>query len=126
MRAPLAAYLGKPEEGREWIERAININPYHPPWYATNLGLCCYLAGQYEDGASAYLSVVHPQTGVLAGLVACRAQIGDDAGARSAAAKLREVQPDFSSAVFVSMRPFKFEHDNEHLLAGLRRGGLPP
>ena len=48
--SPLATYLGKPEEGRRLIERAMALNPLHPPWYETNLGLACCCAGEYEHG----------------------------------------------------------------------------
>ena len=75
--SPLATYLGKPEEGLKLIERAIALNPLHPAWYETNLGLACYCAGEYEQGSEAYHSVANPQAGVLAGLVACLFELGD-------------------------------------------------
>ena len=30
--SPLATYLGKPDEGRSWIEKAMSLNPLHPAW----------------------------------------------------------------------------------------------
>jgi adenylate cyclase len=123
--SPLATYLGKPEEGRAWIERATRLNPLHPAWYETNLGLACYCSRQYEEGAAVYASVVGPQAGVLAGLVACRAQLGDEDGVKRARSVLLSAKPDFSSEVFMSMRPFKYRSDHEHLLEGLRKGRLP-
>jgi adenylate cyclase len=125
LRSPLATYLGKPEEGRSWIERAMRLNPHHPAWYATNLGLACYCARHYAEGAAVYASVAEPQAGVLAGLVACRAQGGDRQGAERARSVLLAAKPDFSSAVFLAMRPFKYEADRAHLLEGLAKGGLP-
>lgn len=123
--SPLATYLGKPEEGRRLIERAMALNPLHPPWYETNLGLACYCAGEYEQGSAAYRRVANPQPGVMVGLVACRAQLGDQDGAREARAALLAKTPDFSASRFLAARPFKFAADRERLLDGLRRGGLP-
>ena len=52
--SPLATYLGKPDEGRKRIEKAMALNPHHPAWYATNLGLACYCSSAYADGAAVY------------------------------------------------------------------------
>ena len=42
LRAPLAVYLGKPDDGERWARRAMQLNPDHPDWYVTNLGLALY------------------------------------------------------------------------------------
>jgi len=125
LRSPLSTYLGKPDEGRAWIEKAMTLNPLHPGWYETNLGLACYCSGAYEEGDAVYSSVAQPQIGVLAGLVACRAQLKDARGVQSARAALLRAEPNFSAKRFVDMRPFKFASDRDHLLEGLRKGGLP-
>jgi len=125
LRSPLATYLGKPEEGRCWIEEAMRLDPLHPAWYATNLGLAHYCARDYAEGAAVYAGVPEPQAGVLAGLVACRAQLGDREGAARAREALLGARPDFSSRVFIGLRPFKYDLDAEHLAEGLRKGGLP-
>ncbi|PZQ97798.1 MAG: hypothetical protein DI533_11605 [Cereibacter sphaeroides] len=125
LRAPLATYLGKPEEGADWALRAMSLYPGHPSWYATNLGLAQYCARNYAEAERAYLSVAEPQLGVLAGLAAARAQLGDAKGAESAAQAALRLQPDFSSRVFVGMRPFRRAEDGTHLLEGLTRAGLP-
>jgi adenylate cyclase len=103
----------------------MTLNPLHPAWYETNLGLACYCSGAYDEGAAVYSSVPEPQVGVLAGLVACRAQLQDADGAAEARSALLRVAPDFRAQRFVDMRPFKFGSDREHLLDGLRKGGLP-
>ena len=123
--SPLATYLGKPEEGLKLIERAMALNPLHPAWYETNLGLACYCAGEYEQGAEAYQSVANPQAGVLAGLVACLFELGDREAVKQAKVALLAKTPDFSALRFVELRPFKFAADKARLLNSLRRAGLP-
>jgi len=123
--SPLATYLGKPEEGRRRIERAMELNPRHPAWYVTNLGLARYCSRTYAEGAAAYESVASPQIGVLAGLAACRAQLGDIERAGVARAALIAMAPNFRASFFADSRPFKFAEDREHLLEGLRKAGLP-
>ena len=122
--SPLATYLGKPDEGRRRIEKAMELNPHHPAWYATNLGFACYCSSAYAEGAAVYGSVAEPQVGVLAGLAACRAQLGDAEGAAAARAALLAKAPDFRASLFVENRPFKFSQDREHLLEGLLKAGL--
>ena len=122
--SPLATYLGKPDEGRRRIEKAMALNPHHPAWYTTNLGLACYCSHAYADGAAFYGSVAEPQAGVLAGLAACCAQLGETGRAEAARAALLAIAPDFRASLFVRNRPFKFAEDSEHLLDGLSKAGL--
>jgi adenylate cyclase len=122
--SPLATYLGKPDEGRRRIEKAMELNPHHPAWYTTNLGLAYYCSHAYADGAAAYASVAEPQVGVLAGIAACHAQLGDAEGAAAARSALLAMAPNFRASLFVRNRPFKFAEDSVHLLDGLVKAGL--
>lgn len=126
LRSPLATYLGKPEEGIEWATRALSLNPGHPSWYITNLGLARYSARNYAEAAATYATVPEPQVGVTAALAAARAQMGDATGAALAAKATLAREPAFSSAFFLSTRPFKRAEDRAHLLEGLLGAGLPP
>jgi adenylate cyclase len=102
----------------------MELNPHHPAWYTTNLGLACYCSHAYADGAALYGSVAEPQVGVLAGLAACRAQLGEGEGAAMARTSLLAMAPSFRASLFVRNRPFKFVQDSEHLLDGLLKAGL--
>jgi predicted Zn-dependent protease len=50
-------WLGRPEEGIEWVRRAMRLNPYHPERFWSHLGRAQYSARVYADaiasGASA-------------------------------------------------------------------------
>lgn len=39
-------WAGKPEEGKQYIERAIRLSPHHPYYYLFYLGQSYYLAGE--------------------------------------------------------------------------------
>jgi adenylate cyclase len=125
LRSPLATYLGKPEEGIDWAMRAMSLYPGHPDWYATNLGLAHYCARNYREAEQAYSGVAEPQVGVLAGLAAARARLGDSKGARAAVSEVLKMVPAFSSELLVGMRPFRREEDRDHLRQGLLGAGLP-
>ena len=124
LRSPLATYLGKPEEGIGWAQKAMARYEAYPAWYVTNLGLAHYCARNYAEAVEAFASVVEPSVGVLAGLAAARAQLEDLRGAEAAAAKISAQEPRFSAGHFMSMRPFKRDEDRMHFLDGLRRAGL--
>ena len=38
----LLTWLGRPEEGIEWIRKAMRLNPYHPERFWNHLGRACY------------------------------------------------------------------------------------
>lgn len=125
LRSPLATYLGRPEEGADLARRAMRLNPLHPEWYVTNLGLALYASLQYEEAVRAYLEATSGQIGVLAGLAASRARLGLADEAAGTSRRLLEREPRFSSVRFCAMRPFRLEGDRVHLLEGLRLAGLP-
>ena len=124
LRSPLATYLGKPEEGIDWAERAMARYEAYPSWYASNLGLAHYCARNYRQAAEVFGGVIEPSVGVLAGLAAARAQLGDQHAVEAATRRINEREPAFSSRHFMTMRPFKRDEDREHLVDGLRRAGL--
>ena len=124
LRSPLATYLGKPEEGMEWAERAMARYAEYPSWYVTNLGLARYCACRYREAAEVLGNVADPSLGVLVGLAAARAQLADRHAVEAATRMIEEREPNFSAAHFMAMRPFKRSEDREHLLDGLRRAGL--
>jgi adenylate cyclase len=125
LRAPLAVYLGKPEVGERWARRAMALNPRHPDWYVTNLGLALYMLGRYEEAVAAYAMVAEPQVGVLAGLAASHVQAGDEKAAVDARNRLLALTPTFSARRFVESKPFRQGNDGERLLSGLEKAGLP-
>jgi adenylate cyclase len=46
-------WLGRAEEGIEWIRRAMRLNPYHPERYWNHLGRAQYTARAYADATTA-------------------------------------------------------------------------
>jgi adenylate cyclase len=124
LRAPLAVYLGKPDEGEYWARRAMQLNPRYPDWYVTNLGLALYGLGRYEDAIAVYAKVAAPQVGILAALAACHAQAGDTVAASTTRERLLELAPSFSTRRFVESKPYRHERDRAHLLEGLEKAGL--
>ena len=124
LRSTLATYLGKPEEGIEWATRAMQLYDAYPSWYSSNLGLAHYVARDYRSAVESYACIADPNVGVLAGLAASLAKLGDAAGAARVVDRIRGLEPEFSPERFLSMRPFRVDDDRQNLLDGLQLAGL--
>ena len=121
----LLTWFGKPEEGVEWIERAMRLNPYHPERYWSHLGRALYGAGHYPASLAAFKRISALDYTHHAFLAACFAQMGGEADARSSAAEVVRLKPDFSVGTYLDSLPYKNGSDRERHRDGLVKAGLP-
>ena len=136
--------LGESEEAIELGEKAARLNPYHPDWYKTLLGIAYYSARRYEEAIAALegSSSVYPEDKVW--LAAAFAQLGEiDKANKLTESFFKEAGPDpwwqnlpptakriegdsTSLLTYMAyMYPFKDQDDLDHLLNGLRMAGVP-
>jgi TolB-like protein/class 3 adenylate cyclase len=119
--------FGKPELGRERGEQALRLNPTnYPTWYNQALRTAYYFAGDFEKSLVAAQRVAFPVASDFALLAAVNAQLGRDDEARTAAASVRQADPDWSAEEFLNDYG-KFRRDTEMNLYfdGLRKAGVP-
>lgn len=122
----LLVLAGEGERGRALLERAIAMNPFHPPWF--NHGLCVYhyQKGDYERAHQETLKAafgIHFWGPLLRAAVL--GQLGRRAEAEAAASELLALVPDFESrARDITSRPILSETIVDSLLDGLRKAGL--
>jgi len=121
----LLTYLGRPEEGIEWITRAMRLNPLHPPSYWNDLSGAYYDTHRYQEAAAALLKMPQPFGSQDTYLSACFAQMGDMESAKRHAEAVLKRTPDFSARRFAAGEPYQDEASVLHLLDGLRKAGLP-
>jgi Tfp pilus assembly protein PilF len=129
-----AVLAGEPRQGIEMIHRALHLNPFGK--YNTYLGSAEFVARHYDEAVDRLRNVRDPSPTVLALLAASFAQLDRTDEAKStcehyliiakSTPMLRRLQDvanwrDF----FVARWPFRREEDLEHLLASLRKGGIP-
>ena len=110
-----------PEEGIEWITRAMHLNPFHPPSYWNDLSAAYYDARQYQEAVTTIMQMPQPFRWHDVAL----AQLGGLTRARKHADAVLRRWPDFSSRRFLSGEPYKNEADLAHNLDGLLKAGLP-
>jgi adenylate cyclase len=121
----LLTWLGRPEEGIDWIKKAMRLNPYHPERFWSHLGRACYCAEKYAEAAEAFSRITRPDHTHHAFLAATFAQMGNAVAAAAHAAEVLKREPNFSAATYLTTQHYKREVDRERHAAGLLKAGLP-
>jgi len=121
----LLTWLGRPEEGIDWIKKAMRLNPYHPERFWNHLGRACYCAEKYAEAAEAFSRITRPDHTHHAFLAATFAQMGNAVAAGAHAAEVLKREPKFSVAVYLATLHYKREVDRKRHEAGLLKAGLP-
>jgi adenylate cyclase len=121
----LLTWLGRPEEGIDWIKKAMRLNPYHPERFWSHLGRACYCAEKYAEAAEAFARLSRPDHTHHAFLAATFAQMGDSVAAAAHASEVLKREPKFSVAAYLATQHYKHEADRKRHESGLLKAGLP-
>jgi adenylate cyclase len=121
----LLTWLGRPEEGIDWIKKAMRLNPYHPERFWSHLGRACYCAEKYADAIEAFSRITRPDYTHHAFLAATFAQMGNAVAAAAHVAEVLKSEPKFSVAVYLATQHYKHAVDRQRHEAGLLKAGLP-
>jgi adenylate cyclase len=121
----LLTWLGRPEEGIDWIRKAMRLNPYHPERFWSHLGRACYCAEKYAEAAEAFSRITRPDHTHHAFLAAAFAHMGNAVAASTHTAEVLRREPEFSVAAYLATQHYKREVDRSRHEAGLLMAGLP-
>jgi adenylate cyclase len=121
----LLTWLGRPEEGIDWIKKAMRLNPYHPERFWSHLGRACYCAEKYAEAVEAFSRITRPDHTHHAFLAATFAQMGNAVATAAHAAEVLKREPKFSVAVHLATQHYKRDVDRKRHEAGLLMAGLP-
>ncbi len=121
----LLTWLGRPEEGIDWIKQAMRLNPYHPERFWNHLGRALYCAEKYAEAAAAFARISRPDYAHHAFFAAIFAQMGDSVAATAHASEVLKREPEFRVSSYIATLPYKHEADRQRHEAGLRKAGLP-
>ncbi len=124
-RGELLTWLGRPDEGVKWIEKAMRVDPFGAPGRAHLLGRAFYTARRYAEAINAFRKIVSPSYMHLAEVAACHARIGDQVCATELATAALRLNPDFTVDQYMQTRTYQDPADAAHLAEGLRAAGLP-
>jgi adenylate cyclase len=121
----LLTWLGEPEQGIVWIQKAMRLNPYHPERFWNHLGRAYFVARRYSEAAEAFARITAPDHLHHAFLAACYAQNGDAHRARIHVEEVLRRQPGFSVETYLQTLHYKRDSDLEHHREALFKAGLP-
>ncbi|MBY6140532.1 adenylate/guanylate cyclase domain-containing protein [Leisingera daeponensis] len=120
----LLTWQGRPEEGAEWIRKAMRLNPHFPVRFWSHLGKAHFTARLYEEALSDFLRLPSMDA-VQAGLAAaCHSFLGNAQQAQDCVEQVRVMQPDATAEKLLSGLHYGREEDAAHFCEGLRTAGL--
>ena len=117
-------YDGRAEEAVELLQKAMRLNPFYPDLYLWNLANSYFVLGRYEDAIDAVGKMHNPAEGRRL-LAACYALLGRLDEARSQAAEVMRLHPDFSVRQWSDVQPDTVPGVLGRFGEALRLAGLP-
>lgn len=121
----LMTWLGRPDEGIEWIKKAMQLNPYHPPRFWGHLGRAFFVARRYDEAIEAFKHIGSPDQMHFAFLAACHAYLDNESEATAHGHEVLGRAPDFTVDAHIATMPYQNDEDRKHHRDGLLMAGLP-
>jgi adenylate cyclase len=118
-------WTGRPEEGIDWIRKAMQLNPHHPARFWSHLGRAHFAARQYGKSIEAFMHLSAMDVTQHSYVAACYGWLGDRTAAAAYAARLRELDPGFGLEKFLKTMHYANESDLQHFREGLTKAGVP-
>jgi len=121
----LLTWLGRPEEGIEWVQKAMQLNPHHPARFWSHLGKAHFAARQYGRSIESFMHLSAMDVQQHAFVAACYGWLGDRTAAAAHVARLRELESGFDLEKFLKTMHYANESDRQHFREGLTKAGIP-
>ncbi|HWT31702.1 MAG TPA: adenylate/guanylate cyclase domain-containing protein [Propylenella sp.] len=121
----LLTWLGRPEEGIDWIRKAMRLNPYHPERFWSHLGRAQFTARSYADAIQSFSRITAPDHTHHAFMAASAAHMGDNVAAAAHAREVLTKEPAFTVESYLGTLHYRQASDREHYGEGLFKAGLP-
>jgi adenylate cyclase len=120
----LLTWLGNPEEGIEWIGKAMRLNPHHPERFWSHLGKAHFTARQYAEAIEAFMRLSTTDYTHHAVLAAAYAWLGDTTAAAAHVARIDALDPEFDLETYLATLHYKDDADLQHHREGLLKAGI--
>ena len=121
-------YSGYPKEAIPLLQQAMRLSPYYPAWIVGTLGLAYMMTGDYPKAIAANQQMIERKSLLQFGysrLAAIHAVLGDDEKAKTYAAELLKINPDFNLSSWSNVLIYRDQEALDWELEGLRMAGLP-
>lgn len=121
----LLTWQGRAEEGVEWIEKAMRLNPHHPARFWSHLGKAHFTARQYGKAIESFMHLSTMDVMQHAFVAACYGWLGDRMAASAHVTRILEREAEFDPERFLKTMHYGKAADIQHLREGLTRAGMP-
>ncbi len=124
----LFRYMGRGQEAVELLERAIRLDPFHPPTYLEYLGHAYYLVGRHEDclaAAERGLALNPSFIALYVVITRCYEGLGNEQKAREAGKRILELNPSFTISAYSAYTPYSVPEDQADAVRALKLAGIP-
>lgn len=120
------AYSGEWEKGKDWVSRAMLLNPTHQSWWHFIWQLHAFLLNDYQASLEIAQKVNLPGNYMVQAAVAsAQAMAGQEAQANATLARVLELQPDYALDPRQPFRDRGMQPELiDGLMEGLRRAGM--
>jgi adenylate cyclase len=136
LRSWLLALSGRAKQGIACAERAIELSPLTTEDCRVAQCIAAYSAREYNSALRALDKIIEPTYEVGAYRAMCHAQLGNVSESRQAMTDyLVRAQKEIAGypgvdtnrweRFWATRYPFKYAKDLDHMLAGLRKAGMP-
>ena len=122
----ILTWLGQPEEGLDWIRKAMRLNPYHPERFWSHLARACFTARRYREAVDALMCISAPEAMHRACMAACHARLGEAAAAEAQRLAALAIAPAFGTADYLAALHYRDPAQREHHRESLALAGFPP
>ncbi len=121
----ILTWLGQPEEGAEWILKAMRLNPYHPERFWAHLGRAYFAARRFGDALDALKHISSPDALVHALFAAVYQSMGESVAAKAHAAEALRLDPALSLQSYAPGLHYVKAEDRDYHLKALEAAGIP-
>jgi adenylate cyclase len=121
----MLTWMGKPEEGIDWIKKAMRLNPHHPERFWSHLGRAYFVARRYGEAIDSFRRITKPDQFHHAFLAAAYTMAGDPDAAKAHVKSTLSIDPEFHVENYMQTLRYKRPADAEHHREALLKAGLP-
>jgi adenylate cyclase len=121
----ILTWMGEPEQGIDWIKKAMRLNPHHPERFWSHLGRAYFLARRYAEAIDSFRRITKPDQFHHAFLAASSAMLGEKEAASAHARSVLSIDPSFTILNYMQTLHYKRPEDAEHHRQSLVMAGLP-
>lgn len=119
-------YSGRANEALDLAATARRVDAYYEPrWFWSSIMMMSYGARRYAEAVDVFHRIDAPREWILAYAAAAHAMLGDAEQAKAYAAAAVRASPEMTVVQVLSRDPFRNPADREHVMAGMRKAGLP-